>query len=120
MGYRLKSTTHYSLHAQSLEKLSCINLYHYPNYLLVKRQPPLFRVWLDTPNMQSRPEFLTNTVSTREDEPQFSLPGNRTTCSPPPTPTNAHTRFPQSIARYDKVIFYNLHLFFPPLHYCSG
>ena len=60
MGYRLKSTTHYSLHAQSLEKLSCINLYHHPNSLLLKRQPPLFRVWLDTPNMQSRPDFLTS------------------------------------------------------------
>ena len=31
MGNRVKSTTHYSLHTQSLEKWYWIDLYHYPN-----------------------------------------------------------------------------------------
>ena len=60
MGYRLKSTTHYSLHAQSLEKLSCINLYRHSNSLLVKRRPPHFQVWVGSQNILGLVEFLTN------------------------------------------------------------
>ena len=86
MGYRLKLTTHYSLHAQSLEKLSCINLYHYPNGLLVHRWPPLFCFWVDSLNILSRVEFEQNLISPREDKHQQSHLCNRNTC----TPTNFH------------------------------